>query len=53
MTAIGRETLRRILHAGGVSWQNTSTWKASTDTDPLAKSTGPWTSTITRPPTAV
>jgi transposase len=37
VAAISRETLRRILHAGGVSWQSTSTWKASTDPDFLAK----------------
>jgi hypothetical protein len=34
---LGRETLRRILHAGGVSWQTTTTWKASTDPDFVAK----------------
>jgi transposase len=27
------ETVRRILHDGGVSWQATKTWKASTDPD--------------------
>jgi transposase len=27
------ETIRRILHAGGVSWQATKTWKASNDPD--------------------
>jgi transposase len=31
VAALSRETLRRILHAGGVSWQTTTTWKASTD----------------------
>jgi hypothetical protein len=31
VVAISRETLRRILRAGGVSWQTTTTWKASTD----------------------
>jgi transposase len=30
---ISRETLRRILRSGGVTWQSTSTWKASTDPD--------------------
>jgi transposase len=30
VAAISRETLRRILRAGGVSWQTTTTWKAST-----------------------
>src|SRR3712207_4430849 len=34
---LSRETLRRILHAGGVSWQTTTTWKASTDPDFIAK----------------
>lgn len=35
--AISRETLRRILRAGQVSWKSTSTWKSSTDPDFLAK----------------
>ncbi|MGH8964519.1 MAG: IS630 family transposase, partial [Actinomycetes bacterium] len=34
---LSRETLRRILHAGGVSWQTTTTWKASTDPDFIGK----------------
>jgi hypothetical protein len=34
---LNRETLRRILHAGGVSWQTTTTWTASTDPDFIAK----------------
>lgn len=34
---ISRETLRRILREGGVSWQTTTTWKASTDPDFVAK----------------
>jgi transposase len=34
---LGRETLRRILRAGGVSWQSTTTWKASSDPDFIAK----------------
>jgi len=37
VAAISRETLRRILHAGGVSWQTTTTWKASTDPDFIPK----------------
>ncbi|MFI7674904.1 IS630 family transposase [Actinophytocola sp. NPDC049390] len=37
VAAISRETLRRILRAGGVSWQTTTTWKASTDPDFIAK----------------
>lgn len=37
VAAISRETLRRILHEGGVSWQATKTWKASTDPDFTAK----------------
>jgi hypothetical protein len=28
---LSRETLRRILRPGGVSWQTTTSWKASTD----------------------
>ncbi|MFC7014639.1 IS630 family transposase [Streptomyces viridiviolaceus] len=35
--AISRETLRRILRAGRVSWKTTTTWKASTDPDFIAK----------------
>lgn len=34
---ISRETLRKILNSGGVSWQATSTWKASSDPDFAAK----------------
>jgi hypothetical protein len=37
VAAISRETLRRILRAGGVLWQTTTTWKASTDPDFLTK----------------
>ncbi|MGX4734194.1 IS630 family transposase [Kitasatospora griseola] len=35
--AISRETVRRILHAGKVSWKTTTTWKASTDPEFIAK----------------
>ncbi|WP_431969403.1 helix-turn-helix domain-containing protein [Actinacidiphila sp. bgisy160] len=35
--AVSRETLRRILRDGKVSWQTTTTWKASTDPDFIAK----------------
>ncbi|MFD5031511.1 transposase [Streptomyces sp. NPDC058405] len=35
--AISRETLRRILRAGKISWQTTTTWKASTDPEFIAK----------------
>ena len=35
--AISRETLRRILRAGKVSWKTTTTWKASTDPELIAK----------------
>jgi transposase len=35
--SISRETVRRVLHAGGVSWQATKTWKASADPDFMAK----------------
>ncbi|MFI9365569.1 transposase, partial [Kitasatospora sp. NPDC053057] len=31
VTAVSRETLRRILREGKVSWQTTTTWKSSTD----------------------
>jgi hypothetical protein len=34
---VSREALRRILRAGGVSWQTTTTWKASTDPEFIAK----------------
>src|SRR3954451_17816315 len=34
---LSRETLRRILHDGGISWQTTTTWKASPDPDFIAK----------------
>jgi transposase len=37
VASMSRETLRRILHAGGVTWQTTTTWKASTDPDFIAK----------------
>ncbi len=37
VAALSRETLRRILHAGGVSWQTTTTWKTSTDPDFIPK----------------
>ncbi|MDT0349543.1 helix-turn-helix domain-containing protein [Pseudonocardia charpentierae] len=34
---LSRETLRRILHDGGISWQTTTTWKASPDPDFIPK----------------
>jgi hypothetical protein len=37
VAAISRETLRRILHEGGVSWQTTTTWKTSTDPDSIGE----------------
>jgi transposase len=37
VAAISRETLRRILRQGGVSWQTTTTWKASTDPNFIGK----------------
>jgi len=37
VAAISRETLRRILREAGVSWQTTTTWKASTDPDFITK----------------
>ncbi|WP_455754855.1 IS630 family transposase [Streptomyces mirabilis] len=36
-TAISRETLRRILRDGKVSWKTTTTWKASNDPEFIAK----------------
>lgn len=36
-SAISREALRRIRRAGKVSWKTTTTWKASTDPDFIAK----------------
>ncbi|MEU7108126.1 IS630 family transposase [Streptomyces sp. NPDC046215] len=35
--AISRETLRQILHEAKVSWKTTTTWKASTDPEFIAK----------------
>lgn len=37
VAAISTETLRRILRAGGVSWQTTTTWKSSNDPDFIPK----------------
>ncbi|WP_206669266.1 helix-turn-helix domain-containing protein [Streptomyces sp. IB2014 016-6] len=37
---ISRETLRRILRSGKISWQATTTWKASTDPNFIAKMHG-------------
>ncbi|WP_220214487.1 helix-turn-helix domain-containing protein [Streptomyces shenzhenensis] len=37
VAALSRETLRRILREGKVSWQTTTTWKASTDSAFIAK----------------
>ena len=34
---VSRESVRQILRSGGVSWQATKTWKASTDPEFLAK----------------
>jgi transposase len=39
VASISREHLRRILQAGGVSWQTTTTWKSSNDPDFIAKMT--------------
>ena len=35
--SISRESIRRILRAGGISWQAAKTWKASSDPDFVAK----------------
>jgi len=48
---LSRETLRRILHAGGISWQTTTTWKASTDPDFIPKCAGSLTCMTTHPTT--
>lgn len=37
VAAISREHLRRILRAGGVSWQTTTTWKSSNDPEFIVK----------------
>ncbi|MFD7594605.1 IS630 family transposase [Kitasatospora sp. NPDC059812] len=37
ITVLSRETLRRILREGKVSWQTTTTWRASTDPAFIAK----------------
>ncbi|WP_235926299.1 helix-turn-helix domain-containing protein [Actinokineospora pegani] len=37
VATVSRETLRRVLRDASVSWQATTTWKASTDPDFLAK----------------
>lgn len=37
VATISRETLRRILHDGGISWQTTKTWKTSNDPEFLPK----------------
>jgi transposase len=37
VASISREHLRRILKAGGVSWQTTTTWKSSNDPDFITK----------------
>jgi transposase len=37
VTTISVETVRRILHERGVTWQASKTWKASTDPDFTAK----------------
>lgn len=44
VAGISRETLRRILRAGGVSWQTTTTWKACTTTHPSTGGWSGWTS---------
>jgi transposase len=37
VTMVSIETLRRVLRAGGVSWQATKTWKASNDPEFVPK----------------
>jgi transposase len=37
VVSISIETVRRILRDGGISWQTSTTWKASTDPDFITK----------------
>ncbi len=37
IAVVSRESIRQILRDGGVSWQATKTWKASTDPDFVPK----------------
>jgi hypothetical protein len=37
IASVSREAIRQILQVGGVRWQATKTWKASTDPDFIAK----------------
>jgi hypothetical protein len=37
MVPVSIETVRRILRDGKVSWQTSTTWKASTDPDFISK----------------
>jgi len=37
VAAVSRESIRQILHAAGISWQASKTWKASTGPDFIAK----------------
>ncbi|WP_230534014.1 hypothetical protein [Salinispora arenicola] len=52
VTTISVETVRRVLHERGVSWQATKTWKASTDPDFTAKMRQVLNLYDHRPPTA-
>ncbi|MFD8248458.1 transposase [Nocardia sp. NPDC059691] len=52
ITDISRETPRKILNVGGVSWQATKTWKAPADPAFQAKMARVSTSTTIRPSTA-
>lgn len=40
--SVSRETLRRIMREGKVSWQTTTTWKSSNDPHFIARCTGFW-----------
>jgi hypothetical protein len=44
-----REALGRILRAGGVSWQTTTTWEASTDPDLVTKIRQIWLAATSHP----
>ncbi|WP_245931701.1 helix-turn-helix domain-containing protein [Actinokineospora auranticolor] len=49
VVAISRETVRRILRDGGVSWQTTTTWKPRPTRTSSPRCTASSTSTTTRP----
>ena len=52
VNAINVETVRRILHERGVTWQTSKTWKARNDPTSRPRCAAYRISTIIRPPTA-